>query len=108
MKLKLPAVIRIGNHPYRVKASKGPIDGRSEGNLLGRSTYRDSLIEVDVTTSASQVRDTLLHEVLHSVLYEAPHGLNHAKEERVVQALTGTLLGVLRSNPEFLEFLLKD
>lgn len=101
----LPKVIKIGLHSYRVKP--GVIDD-SRGFLFGRTTSRATLIEVDHTVAASQIRDTVLHEVLHAVINDFPHELDNDAEEALVRGLAPGVLAVLRDNPQLIAFLLKD
>ena len=50
-------------------------------------------------------RDTLLHEVVHAVLFERAVNLTTKQEEDVARNLGTGLLAVLRDNPELIEYL---
>lgn len=101
----LPKVIEIGLHSYRVKPG---IISDASGSLYGRTSRGNTTIEVDHTLAPSQIRDTVLHEVLHAVINDFPSDLDGAAEEALVRGLSPGILAVLRSNPQLVAFLLKD
>lgn len=101
--MRPPKRIVIGNHVFKVR-----LGSIRSGALLGQTTHRKTLIKVDGSCSASQVRDTVLHEVLHAVINDGPNDLDPDVEERIVRVIAPALLGVLRNNPQLLEFLLEE
>lgn len=72
-----------------------------ENGHLGRSIYGYCLIEVYHPQDDQQMKDTLLHEILHACLFEVGRGA----QEEVVGALAPVLLYVLRKNPKLVEYL---
>lgn len=108
----MPTSLRIGHARYTVK-----VDNRrcEEHQVCGQSTgnYHEIVMRDDYPHQS--VADTLLHEVLHQCLFivGATNLADHLKdgenvEERTILALSGSLLGALRDNPELVAFLLAD
>lgn len=101
-----PKRVKVGLHLYRLRSVKNITD--SSGWLYGRTDRKKTLIEVDPTVSPSQLRDTILHEILHAIIGDQPIALAEDQEELVIRGITPVLLAVLRENPELVAFLLKD
>lgn len=82
---------------------------RKEGEPL-YGLYHDGEIIID--PNVRQVRDTLLHEILHAIiaqtgLSEPPGPLHGDAEEQTVRALTPLLLHVMRENKTLVQFLIE-
>ena len=109
--MKGPDKVRVGPHRYRIRYDKDAIDLKAtehnERRLYGLTEPVSQLIHIDPTLAASQMRDTVLHEVLHACLslIGADEFLSPSKEERLVRALSPALLQVLRDNPKLVRFL---
>lgn len=67
----------------------------------GRSSVAYQWIAVDTEQGPDQLRDTLLHEVIHCCLGV----LRLEPDEGLVEALTPVLLDALRANPELVAWL---
>lgn len=74
--------------------------------LYGVADHRNERIVLHPDQGPSQLRDTLLHEVLHCVASVAG-GLGE-DEEAIVAQLSRTLLDTLRRNPGLVTFLLAE
>lgn len=68
----------------------------------GRCASRELSIQIARNQAPAQLRDTLLHEVIHALSFE----LHLELEERQVHVLASGLLDTLRRNPELAMFLL--
>lgn len=106
-----PKHVQVGPHRYRLVFDKHEADRRSlaEGEVrLGECDHRALTILVDPVQADTQVRDTVLHEVLHACmsLIGASEDVSEQVEERLVLRLAPVLLHLLRSNPRLLEWLL--
>lgn len=100
-RLVIPSTLRISGCDWAVKAAR--LDG-----LYGQSADASKTITVDIDNCGGlfNVADTLLHEVMHSVLRQ--QGRVYTDEEEVyVRALATGLTGVLRDNPALLRYLTK-
>lgn len=112
-----PDEVVIGPHPYRVERvidSGTGLARQARPNEVGHTDMgRNKMtIRSDGSQAPMQERDTLLHEVVHAVLWQA--GLDEEHDvfktdrmaERVVDVLATSLLDVLRRNPTLVDYLL--
>ena len=84
--------LRIGARLYEIQwRDTGP----DNYGLFYKSA---SVIAVDPEVSEQQRRDTLLHEIIHGVLYHAGHSSGH--DELLVSGIASGLCQVFRDNPE--------
>ena len=74
----------------------------SDDNKMGESKQVACLITIATGQNPQQERDTVLHEVLHSVCSE----LGHYPTEEVIQSLSAALYGVLLKNPQLVDYLM--
>lgn len=75
----------------------------------GRTSVAHQRIAIDLDLGADQIRDTLLHEVLHACRMMLNLELeDDTAEENAIRALSPVLLDVLRSNADFVQFLLTE
>jgi predicted Zn-dependent protease with MMP-like domain len=75
----------------------------TESVKAGRASVAYQWIAVDTEQGADQVRDTLLHEVIHIVFGL----LDRDADDALVRPLATVLLEALRANPQLVEFLLE-
>lgn len=95
-----PVRIEICGRPYRVQFVKQTED------WVGLCSASSGTIKIARKQEPFEERDTLLHEVMHGILRQQGRVYDEVPEELYVRALATGLLGVLRSNPEFVEYLL--
>ena len=96
MSLKIPNSIRIGGTEYAVVNTPNLNDGI---NLAyGFVDYEKSLIHITSTTELSEDRkmETLLHEILHGIIYH--RSMRVDGEEELVENLAKGLSQVLFDN----------
>lgn len=74
----------------------------------GVTKVADTLIYLNTKQSAGQLRESMLHELLHAILSYAPQPLTYDDEERLCRSLSPWLLMTLRDNPDLVKFLLTD
>ncbi len=77
---------------------------------VGISVINEQQVVVRTSQGPHQLRDTLLHEILHALIImtgqsERFRGSGKHPEEPVVAAVATALLAVLRSNPEVVAWL---
>lgn len=112
--MKPPRRLKVGHLSYTVEVDAKRC--READVTYGQSDMRDSTILLSPEQSAGQLRDTMLHEVLHCVMDQTNirHGGDKAliptgdDEERLIHALSPALLAVLRDNPRLIAFLLES
>lgn len=99
-----PENVRVGPHTYRVVVVP---DGILEGSGSdGTCNPRHLVIALDQGQPATQMADTLLHELCHAML--ATVKTDDDTEEAVCLALAPALLGLLRDNPVLMAWLIDD
>ncbi len=108
--MKLPGKVHVGPHTYRVICDTAAMNAEcrdASEDLAGRCSHRTLTIHVDPDQARSQMRDTLLHEVLHAVanMTALDNEWGDEQEEEVILRLAPALLDVLRRNPRLVEFL---
>lgn len=106
---KLPSSIKTAATEYTVHSEANDFlaEEADEGDniLFGRTNHLKGTIHIRPGASASKQRETMMHEVLHTVCFVS--GLSHEldAEEGLVRRLTPVLLQVIRDNPELVEYL---
>lgn len=99
-RLTIPGKVRLVGKDYLLVENTA---GLARMGAFGTTSNLNAVIDYSLDQSLTQLRDTVLHEVIHAVDFSMYLGL----EERQVHALAAGLLGVLRDNPEFTALLLQ-
>lgn len=98
--MSLPSKVQVGGVPYEVHPVRRL---RDDEGVLGRCMCHLQYIELDQDLSTDAMAATLLHEVIHAILYQSGHD-DHAEPQ--VRALGYGLLAFLRDNAEWIRGLL--
>lgn len=100
--IKIPEQVRIGGVDYKVDAM--PNLRRGSGLLYGEISFDECCIHLSQTDGAGSERQkiTLLHEILHGILWHYWSGEEIEQEEELVTALSKGLFQVLKDNEESL------
>jgi hypothetical protein len=98
MAISIPSPVSIGGVPHSISLADTLPDDQ-----VGQIIFRQNAITLLADQSPAEMRDTLLHEVMHAVVRFV--GLDLDENERVTAALTSTLLMVLRANPALVAYL---
>jgi hypothetical protein len=98
-----PTTVRINGRKWPIIwAPEGPFDERA----LGSTDFIGQKIHVRSDLESDELRDTLLHEILHVLTASA--GLDaECNEERFVRVIAGGLIGVFNDNPDLARFIIK-
>lgn len=94
--------IRVGQTQWEVIVTPHMDD-------FGRTEYQEATILLNQYQTADQIRDSLLHELLHVLLFS--YGIvigTMEQEEAVVKTLAPVLLELLCTNQELLSILTGD
>lgn len=103
--MKLPRTIKVGPYEYMVKLVKG----EDIPDRLGDANQDLHEIQIVRSLRTEKKREIILHEVLHTI-----HGLTGRwddtprTDEEWIDATVHGLLGVLRDNPKFVEYLVGE
>ncbi len=111
----IPKSLKIGTFQYRVTTDESALrakDHEMNGPFAGYGDHDQEVIGINANISPRKQAETLLHETLHAV-FETVGGLpsrgeeedDHDYEERLINALSPTLFGVLRENPKLLDYI---
>jgi len=101
--VQIPEVVFIGAADYLIRH-------KAKYPLLGETLPDDTEIIIRKAQSACSKQNTLLHEILHAIVWESGYrqvaDLSTDQEETMVRVLTPWILAVLQDNPNVLTFLL--
>lgn len=111
MTARPPNAVQVGHVRYRVVLD-GALLADSDA-VHGLCSIINQRIVLNPQQGADQLRDSMLHELLHAVirghglgeLSEGDAVLDPAREERVVSVVASVLLDVLRRNPRLVTYL---
>lgn len=88
--MKVPTTIRINGRQWRIVRAPLPTDH-------GLTDHRTRTVTLDTALTGEDLKDTLLHELLHACLgEESGFYLSSNKEELMIRLLAPRLLGVLK------------
>mgnify|MGYP003137272492 FL=1 len=102
--------IKIGFADIKIERV-APSFRKSNTDYFGQYLSRENKIEIQKEVDGIDYATTLLHEILHAVIYlsslNADGGClkEEDNEEQVVNSITNYLMGVFRDNPKVLEII---
>ncbi|KKL69757.1 hypothetical protein LCGC14_2111710 [marine sediment metagenome] len=109
--VKRPSLVWIGARPYTIEYSHDKIMikcGEERKALLGTSNHHNLTVLIDDGVAEQTIRDTLWHEIMHLVWYDAGTGDMSMNEEEIVGTLTPRLVSMMRVNPEVMTYMLRS
>lgn len=100
--IKPPKMVHVGVSDYRIRQVK-------RLDVLGETDSNNAEILLKKAQAPSVLRDTLVHELLHAVVYASGYfkvaDLDRTSEENLVVTLSPWILAILRDNPDLVEYL---
>ena len=109
----LPTSIDIGPFSYKItidELTRQRAQETSRTNLLGETDHDKLQIIIDASAPIGLLRETLLHETLHTIAKVS--GLTHDwdtdEEEGIIQRICPLLLEVFRRNPSVVAYLMAE
>lgn len=100
-KVKIDTVI----YDVEVTAELIIVDGRE---CKGSIAYDENKIKISNSIGAGQAKVTLMHEIMHGMIFERGISLKESSEETSVDELGKAMLQVIRDNPQLIELLNSD
>jgi hypothetical protein len=100
MMMSLPSEVKIGGVVYTIVPDKRLSD---EYGILGRARCQVQVIELDADMARDAKAATLLHEVIHAILYQTGHD-EHVEPH--IRALGYGLLVFMRDNADWIRSIL--
>jgi hypothetical protein len=105
---ELPATIKVGPHDYRILVDETRLRQFERERGQGHYAYADLRaceIVLDPTLPASQLRESLWHEVKHAVAHVTAWFDGALDEEDCIARMSPMELATLRDNPALVAYL---
>lgn len=99
--MKAPKTVRVNGKLWTINEIPGHFDEHEE---FGACIYHLLKIVIDESQNPQHKRDSIWHELLHSVERE----LDLKISEKQVRQIASMQLAIMRENPELMEFLLSE
>ena len=101
----IPEKIKIGYKEYRLEKWKQTVASANEAQ--GQFFAKEGIIGYTDEEEGVSHANTLLHEIIHAVVYQWNIDVGE-KEETIVNGLTNGLTTVLVDNPKLMDYLRKS
>ena len=98
--------IKIGYKNYKVKNLDSIVSKCNEIN--GQFLASDGMIALSSTEDNISHANTLIHEILHAIVYQWGIELDDKEEERICNTIANGLTTVFVDNPSLLSYLQKQ
>lgn len=96
--MTIPKTIKVGPHIYKISVED---DFAENHGALAQARHTKTAIIIDPAQSASQMYDSLLHEILHCINNQVEFAPKDRElEEQAVSRLAPMLLMLIEDNPE--------
>ena len=101
----IPEKIKIGYKEYRLEKWKQTVASANEAQ--GQFIAKEGIIGYTDDEKGVSHANTLLHEIIHAIVYQWNIDVGE-KEETIVNGLTNGLTTVLVDNPKLIDYLKKN
>jgi hypothetical protein len=98
--------IKIGYKNYKIKNLDSIVSRCNEIN--GQFLASDGVIALSSTEDNISHANTLIHEVLHAIIYQWGIDLDDKEEEKICNTIANGLTTVFVDNPSLLSYLQKN
>jgi len=98
--------IKIGYRDYKIKNLDSIVSKCNEIN--GQFLASDGMIALSSTEDNISHANTLIHEILHAIVYQWGIELDDKDEERICNTIANGLTTVFIDNPSLLSYLQKQ
>lgn len=109
MSVLMPDRLQVGPFSFAVTVDPGEVSmmlhDRSDGRLAETDTSRLKIV-INAGLPRDQIRDSMLHEALHAIIYVAGGWTKGISEEQAVARFGSLLLDTLQRNPALVAYLL--
>ena len=102
-KIAMPESIKIGYRDYKLEKWKQTVATANEAQ--GQFFQKEGIIGYVTTEEGVSHANTIIHEILHAIIYQWNIELGEKEEEHLVNALSNGLTTVLVDNPELINYL---
>ena len=102
-KFKLPKIIKIGYQDYRFQEWEKHLASSNEA--YGEFFQKEKVIGLANNDTGISHANTLIHEILHGIMYQWNTNLTEKEEEKVCTTIANGLITVIRDNPWLLNYI---
>ena len=101
--MNIPEKIKIGYRDYKLEEWKQTVATANEAH--GQFFSKEGIIGYTTDEKGVSHANTLLHEILHAIVYQWNLELEEKEEEKLVNSLTNGLTTVFVDNPKLMDYL---
>jgi len=101
--MNIPEKIKVGYRDYKLEEWKQTVASANEAQ--GQFFSKEGVIGYTADEKGVSHANTLIHEILHAIIYQWNMDLDEKIEEHVVNGLTNGLTTVLVDNPKLIDYL---
>ena len=101
--MNVPDKIKIGYRDYKLEEWKQTVATANEAH--GQFFSKEGIIGYTTDEKGVSHANTLLHEILHAIVYQWNIELEEKEEEKLVNSLTNGLTTVFVDNPKLMDYL---
>ena len=98
-----PEKIKIGYRNYKLEEWKQTVASANEAQ--GQFFAKEGVIGYTAEETGVSHANTLIHEILHAIVYQWNMELDEKTEEHIVNGITNGLTTVLVDNPKLIDYL---
>ena len=100
---KIPQSIKIGYRDYKLEKWKQTVASANEAQ--GQFFAKEGVIGYTAEETGVSHANTLIHEMLHAIIYQWNMELDEKVEELVANGLANGLTTIFVDNPKLMDFL---
>ena len=100
---KIPESIKVGYRDYKLEKWKQTVASANDAH--GQFFAKEGIIGYTEEEKGVSHANTILHELIHAIVYQWHIDLGDKVEETVVNGLTNGLTTVFVDNPELMDYL---
>ncbi len=101
--MHIPEKIKVGYRNYKLEEWKQTVASANEAQ--GQFFSKEGVIGYTADEKGVSHANTLIHEILHAVVYQWNMELDEKAEEHIVNGITNGLTTVLVDNPKLIDYL---
>ena len=101
--MQTPDKIKVGYKEYKLEEWKQTVASANEAQ--GQFFSKEGVIGYVTTENGVSHAKTILHEIMHAIIYQWNIELGEKEEEHLVNALSNGLTTVFVDNPKLMDYL---
>ena len=101
--MHIPDKIKVGYKEYKLEEWKQTVASANEAQ--GQFFSKEGVIGYVTTEKGVSHTNTILHEIMHAILYQWNMELEEKEEEKLVNGITNGLTTVFVDNPKLIDYL---